>query len=102
MAQWRRAEVMIIRQCAGTMTVENIGRLIGRTGAAVRAKARERGIKLYLRGDHHQTARYHQHDIELVRELHREGINRREIAEKLEMPISAVNQFVYFERRITG
>ncbi|MFQ8719072.1 MAG: DNA-binding protein, partial [Enterobacter hormaechei] len=42
---------MIIRQCAGTMTVESIGRLIGRTGAAVRAKARELHIKLYLRGD---------------------------------------------------
>lgn len=98
--RWVRAEIAIIKQCAGSMTVENIGRLIGRTGAAVRAKARELHIKLYLQGDHHQSAKYRQKDIELARELHHEGITRRDIAEKLEMPIGAVNQFVYFERRV--
>ncbi|EJF1946161.1 DNA-binding protein [Salmonella enterica] len=91
---------MIIRQCAGVMTVESIGRLTGRTGAAVRAKARELGIKLYLKGDHHQSAKYRQRDIELARCLHCEGVSRKDIAEKLEMPISAVNQFVYLERRV--
>ncbi|CZX95340.1 DNA-binding protein [Enterobacter kobei] len=100
MSKWVRAEIMIIRQCAGTMTVESIGRLIGRTGAAVRAKARELHIKLYLRGDHHQSAKYRQADIELARGLHCEGVSRRDISEKLEMPISAVNQYVYFERRV--
>ena len=39
--RWVRAEVVIIKQCAGSMTVERIGQLIGRTGAAVRTKARE-------------------------------------------------------------
>lgn len=70
MSKWVRAEIMIIRQCAGTMTVENIGRLIGRTDAAVRAKARELHIKLYLKGDHHQSAKYRQADVALARELH--------------------------------
>lgn len=102
MKQWVRAEIMIIRQCAGTMTVENIGRLIGRTNAAVRAKSRELHIKLYLKGDHHQSAKYLQADVALARELHCEGVSRREIAEKLEIPISAVNQFVYFDRRVSA
>ncbi|ARF49791.1 DNA-binding protein [Pantoea stewartii] len=100
MSRWVRAEIMIIRQCAGTMTVGSIGRLIGRSGAAVRAKARELGIRLYLRGDYHQSAKYRQADIELARELHCEGVSRRDIAEKLEMPIGAVNQYIYFERRM--
>lgn len=100
MSKWVRAEIMIIRQCAGTMTVESIGRLIGRTDAAVRAKSRSLNIRLYLKGDHHQSAKYLQKDISLARELHSEGVSRRDIAEKLEMPISAVNQYVYFERRI--
>ncbi|ENU2341430.1 DNA-binding protein, partial [Escherichia coli] len=43
---------MILRQCAGTMTVESIGSLIGRSGAAVRTKARELGICMMLRGDY--------------------------------------------------
>ncbi len=28
MRKWGRAEIMILRQCAGTMTVDNIGRLV--------------------------------------------------------------------------
>lgn len=100
MSRWVQAEIMVIRQCAGTMNVENIGRLIGRTGAAVRAKARELHIKLYLQGDYHQSAKYRQADIELARDLHCEGVSRKDIAEKLEMPLSAVNQYVYFERRV--
>lgn len=102
MSRWVRAEIMIIRQCAGTMTVENIGRLIGRTGAAVRTKARELRIKMYLRGDYHQSAKYRQEDIELARDLHCKGVSRRDIAEKMEMPIGVVNQYVYFERRVEG
>ncbi|EHS3811212.1 DNA-binding protein, partial [Escherichia coli] len=51
---------MILRQCAGTMTVECIGMLIGRSEAAVRTKARELGISMMLRGDYHQSAKYPQ------------------------------------------
>ena len=100
MSRWVRAEIMIIRQCAGTMTVESIGKLIGRTGAAVRTKSRQLHIRLYLLWDHHQSAKYKQADIELARCLHCEGVSRQDIAEKLEMPIGAVNQFIYFERRV--
>ncbi|EMV8278270.1 DNA-binding protein [Escherichia coli] len=85
---------MILRQCAGTMTVESIGKLIGRTGDAVRTKARELGISI------HQSAKYRQSDIELARQLHQCGVPRREIAEKLEMPLGMINQYVYFERRV--
>ena len=52
--RWVRAEVVIIKQCAGSMTVERIGQLIGRTGAAVRTKARELKICMYLRGNYHR------------------------------------------------
>lgn len=97
---WGRAEIMILRQCAGTMTVENIGKLIGRTGDAVRTKARELGISMILKGDIHPSAKYRQSDIELARQLHQCGVPRREIAEKLEMPLGMINQYVYFERRV--
>ncbi len=43
---WVRAEILILRQCAGTMKVKSIGSLIGRSEAAVRTKAREMGISL--------------------------------------------------------
>lgn len=65
--RWVRAEVVIIKQCAGSMTVERIGQLIGRTGAAVRTKARELKICMYLRGNYHQSVKYLQEDIELAR-----------------------------------
>ncbi|EGO2557451.1 DUF4406 domain-containing protein [Escherichia coli] len=51
-------------------------------------------------GDFHPSAKYRQSDIELARQLHRCGVPRREIAEKLEMPLGMINQYVYFERRV--
>ncbi|MGF2865662.1 DNA-binding protein [Salmonella enterica] len=100
MSKWNKAEIMIIRQCAGTMKVEVIGQLIGRTDGAVRAKARELHICLRLRGDYHQSVKYPGRVVEMARELHQEGVKRRDIAEMLGMPIGAVNQYVYFDRRV--
>lgn len=91
---------MILRQCAGTMTVESIGGLTGRTGDAVRTKARELGVSLMLLGDYHQSTKYPQSDIELARQLHQCGVPRREIARKFGMPLRTVNNYVYFDRRV--
>ncbi|EDR9547158.1 DNA-binding protein [Salmonella enterica] len=100
MNKWKRAEILITRQCAGKMRVADIGRLIGRTDGAVRAKARELHISLRLRGDYHQSAKYRQRDIEKARDLHLEGVKRQDIAEMLEIPLGMVNQYVYFDRRV--
>ncbi|HDD9007567.1 TPA: DNA-binding protein [Escherichia coli] len=100
--RWCRAEIMMLRQCAGTMTVDSIGSLIGRSEAAVRTKAREMGISLILRGDFHQSAKYPQSDIELARQLHQRGVSRREIARKFGMPLRTVNDYVYFDRRVSA
>ncbi|EJZ7018019.1 DNA-binding protein [Salmonella enterica] len=100
MSQWKRAEILIVRQCAGKMRAADIGRLIGRTGDAVRTKARELNICLVLRGDYHQSAKYRQGDIEQARDLHQKGMKRRDIAGMLKMPVSMVNQYVYFDRRV--
>ncbi|ECW2977118.1 DNA-binding protein [Salmonella enterica] len=102
MNKWKRAEILIIRQCAGTMKVANIGQLIGRTYGAVRAKARELHISLRLRGDHHQSVKYPGRVVEMVRYLHQEGMKRRDIAEMLKMKIGMVNQYVYFDRRVSA
>ncbi|HGA5462437.1 TPA: helix-turn-helix domain-containing protein [Salmonella enterica subsp. diarizonae serovar 50:k:z35] len=100
MNKWKRAEILIVRQCAGKMKVATIGQLIGRTDGAVRAKARELHISLRLRGDHHQSAKYRQSDIEQARDMHQEGMKRRDIAKILKIPLGAVNQYVYFDRRV--
>lgn len=102
MKKWVRAEILILRQCAGTMTVECIGMLIGRSEAAVRTKARELGISMMLRGDYHQSAKYPQSDIERARQLHQLGVSRREIARKFGMPLRTVNNYVYFDRRVSA
>lgn len=102
MSKWKRAEILIVRQCAGKMKVANIGQLIGRTDSAVRAKARELHICLRLRGDHHQSVKYPYSVVEMARELHQEGMKRRDIAEMLKMPLGMVNQYVYFDRRVSA
>ncbi len=78
--KWVRAEILILRQCAGTMTVECIGMLIGRSEAAVRTKARELGISMMLR---RQSAKYPQSDIELARQLHQRGVSGEKSPENL-------------------
>ncbi len=100
MSRWCRAEILVLRQCAGTMKVKSIGSLIGRSEVAVRTKARGEGISLMLRGDFHQSAKYPLRDIELVRNLHQCGMSRREIARKFGMPLRTVNNYVYFYRRV--
>ncbi|EEH4116153.1 DNA-binding protein, partial [Salmonella enterica subsp. enterica] len=77
MNKWKRAEILIVRQCAGKMKVANIGQLIGRTGGAVRAKARELHISLRLRGDYHQSVKYPDCNVEMARELHNKGARRQ-------------------------
>lgn len=91
---------MILRQCAGTMKVKSIGALIGRTEAAVRAKARDSGISLMLRGDFHQSVKLPRSSVELIRQLHELGVSRREIAKKFKIPLRTVNNYVYFDRRV--
>ncbi|EKE6836336.1 DNA-binding protein, partial [Escherichia coli] len=41
-----------------------------------------------------------QRDIELARQLHQRGMQRREIAEKFGMKLRTVNNYVYFDRRV--
>ncbi len=101
MSKWKRAEILIVRQCAGKMKVATIGQLIGRTGGAVRAKARELHICLRLRGDCHQSVKYPGYVVEMARELHHKGTRRQDIAEMLEMKVGTVNQYVYFDRRVS-
>ncbi|ECO4847858.1 DNA-binding protein [Salmonella enterica] len=101
MSKWKRAEILIIRQCAGTMKVANIGQLIGRTDGAVRAKARELNISLRLSGDYHQSVKYPGCVVGMARELHQEGAKRRDIAKALGIPVGTVNQYVYFDRRVS-
>ncbi|EEZ1205975.1 DNA-binding protein, partial [Escherichia coli] len=36
----------------------------------------------------------------LARQLHQRGVPRREIAEKFGMKLGAVNNYVYFDRRV--
>lgn len=102
MNKWKRAEILIVRQCAGTMKVANIGQLIGRTDGAVRAKARELNISLRLRGDYHQSVKYPGRVVEMARELHHKGTRRQDIAKMLKMKVGTVSQYVYFDRRVSA
>ncbi|MEN3753750.1 DNA-binding protein [Mangrovibacter sp. SLW1] len=94
--------MLIIEQCASHMTASQIGALIGRSARSVSTWCACTGLPLRLHGERHPSARYANHDVELARELHMAGIGPREIAEKLELPFSAVKQFVYFERRVSA
>jgi len=50
-------------------------------------------------GDNHYAVKHSDHDVELCRALHDEGLSVTEIADKMEIPQSYVSQIVRYHKR---
>lgn len=57
----------------------------------------EKGLRI---GESHANARYTDHEVELMRELHEAGMTAKEIAEKFDAPSSTVRAIVVGRARI--
>lgn len=80
------AEVRLIRKYAVTHTAQQIGEMLGRSRYSVIQKARSEGISMIKHGETHYNVKYTDHDVELCRALHDEGLSQTEIAKKMEIP----------------
>lgn len=87
-----------MREMAGKHTAAEIGGRLGRGVDSVKHKARAIGVSLRTYGERCPWAKYSDHDCELARRLHEEGMSLPLIAEKLEIPYWAVHSIVYFKR----
>jgi hypothetical protein len=96
---WTNDEIALLVRCAGKMTATKIAMLVNRKPAGVRDKARELGISLKLTGDLHQAVKHPCADVELARQLREAGMKRRVIAEKLEIPLRTIDNFIHYRRK---
>lgn len=100
---WRHYEpheLAYIRENAQRLTYKQMAEHLGRTESGVRSIALARGIGAGTpRGEHNLNTKASDHEVELARQLHDEGMSRREIAEKMEVNQSTVNRWISFTLR---
>lgn len=97
---WTPAEIKLLKQNAGTLRIAQFAELLGRTPDSVKAKANKLKICLRLRGEFHQRFKHPLSKVEAARQLHESKTPLREIASRLDLPMSTVKHYVYFDRRI--
>ncbi|WP_447314067.1 hypothetical protein ACNHIR_03645 [Klebsiella michiganensis] len=85
---WTRKEIQFVRENAGKMTAQEMGKRINRTRSAICAQANRWGISVQV-----QTAS--DHEAWLCRELYKEGLTIPVIAEKMELSNRAVSNIVF-------
>lgn len=96
---WSPDEVAYLREAVTTTKYRDIADHLGRTTTAIRVRAFFEGVNPSSIGERNRNAKHSDHDVELCRALYDEGIKPRYIAEKMEMPVSAVYGIVYFRTR---
>lgn len=98
--RWTHAEIKVLRDLAGQVSVRVIAERIGRTCEAVKARAHMLKLDLRLYGERHPRAKYSDDLVERARVLYDEGMGPRAIAKQLNIPHSSVSDFVRYRRRL--
>ena len=94
------SEVKILKRMAGIRSARVISWLLdNRSVHSVREKAHQLNIRLFCYDENHHNCKYSDEDVEMIRCLYDEGLNPHVIAEKMEIPKSAVKDFVQFRSR---
>ncbi len=98
--RWTPQEIAQLRELAGQFSPAEIVQRLGRTPAAVKARAHALKISLILHGERHPGAKYSDLMVELARRMHDEGLKPRAIARVLDIPEGSVKSYVYYKARL--
>ncbi|MFV8407253.1 helix-turn-helix domain-containing protein [Vibrio harveyi] len=93
-------EVSYIRRYYGVKTVESIAIHLGRTPKSIMAKAFSLGLGGRYFGSNHHFSKLSDHDVDLIRELHDEGLSIHSIARKMEVHPRAISNIVKYRCRL--
>ncbi|MDN0096006.1 hypothetical protein [Yersinia rohdei] len=96
---WSPDEVAYLREAVTTTKYRDIADHLGRTLTAVRVKAFSEEVNPSTIGERNRNSKHSDHDVELCRALHAEGLTPRVIAEKMEIPKGTVYAIVYYRIR---
>lgn len=96
---WSPDEVAYLRETVKTTLYRDIANRLGRTPKAVQQKAFAERINPSAIGERNRNSKHSDHDVELCRALYDEGVKPGIIADKMDIPVSAVYQIVYYRVR---
>ena len=98
--RWTPQEIALLKQLAGQVSPAEIASRLGRTPAAVKARAKHLRVCLIVRGEKHPNAKYSDYQVELARRMYDEGLRPRAISRVLDVPEGAIGSFVYYKARL--
>ncbi|RBM46235.1 hypothetical protein DLR66_04860 [Vibrio paracholerae] len=101
-SRWSETENLFLAKHAKEMSSDEIAEKLGRTTDAVKSKAERLGICMKKYGEKHHLAKVSNHDVELCRQLHDEGVRPCEIAEKMELGYTYVQWILNYRIRRNG
>lgn len=102
---YQESEDRVIRRWAGIKSPEEIAKLVTTLGfrkatkSGIKSRANRLGLSLRRNGELYPFSRISDHDVELCRGLHEEGLGPTEIAEKMELKLTHVHSIIYYRRR---
>ncbi|MGL4193211.1 MAG: hypothetical protein ACRCRU_11750 [Vibrio sp.] len=102
MPRWSEKEVLFLTKNASLMSADEISAKLDRTAQAVQRKAGKLGVSLRKYGEKHHLAKVSDHDVELCRALHDEGVKPFQIAEKMGLGYSYVQWILNYRIRCNG
>lgn len=92
---WTEKEDKYLKKNAKILTSKQIGAALGRSQKGVIARAMLLKVSLIKIGDHNPSRKYPTADIDLAMQLHEAGMKPRHIAEKLEIPVMSIKNYLY-------
>lgn len=98
---WSPDEVAYLRAAVTTTRYQDIAKRLGRSQKAVQQKAFVEGVNPSNIGECNRNTKHSDHDVELCRALHEDGVKPKFISEKMEIPVATVYRIVYYRTRRT-
>ena len=98
---WPPEHVKILLDFHDTKSASELSEIFGRSRSAIWAKANKLGLSMVKYGNNHHSTKASEWDVKMIRELAKEGMKKRLIAEKLEVSLGTVRSVAGYHSRFT-
>lgn len=99
---WTHDEERYLKQNHQRLTILQMAKSLGRSYSSTAQKCERLGLDCRIFGEKNHQTIYCAEDVELSRALFEEGLTRKEIAEKMEIPYQSICNFISFAYRKRG
>ncbi len=93
-------DLKIVKELAGKKTLAEISDVIGVSPNCIYQKYSKMGISFTRFNENHHNCKYSSHDVELIRQLHDEGLTVSDISKKFEICHQTISDYTRYKSRI--